>query len=103
MNSKGSGSIQCSRNIHSLFSDDAGQNMVLPQATDLLRFAAANDAVLHFLLLSISQLLYLSWRTFRICLTLSLPRVINFKFPLQPHQEYYITQYEELGFRSLLR
>ena len=31
-------------------------------------------------------------------LTLSLPRVINVKFPLQPHQKYYITQYEELGF-----
>ena len=30
--------------------------------------------------------------------TLSLPRVINFKFPLQPHQKYDITQYEELGF-----
>ena len=30
--------------------------------------------------------------------TLSLPRVINFKFPLQPHQKYYSTQYEELGF-----
>ena len=28
----------------------------------------------------------------------SLPRVINFKFPLQPQQsKYYITQYEELG------
>ena len=25
------------------------------------------------------------------CLTLSPPRVINFKFPLQPHQKYYIT------------
>ena len=24
--------------------------------------------------------------------------VINFKFPLQPHQKYYITQYGELGF-----
>ena len=23
--------------------------------------------------------------------------VINFKFPLQPHQKYYITHYEELG------
>ena len=36
-------------------------------------------------------------------LTLSLPRVINFKFPLQPC--HYITQYEELGFSycSLLR
>ena len=33
-------------------------------------------------------------------LTLSLPRVINFKFLLQPHQKYYITQYEELGFSS---
>ena len=29
--------------------------------------------------------------------TLSLPGVINFKFPLQPHQKYYVTQYEELG------
>ena len=26
-------------------------------------------------------------------LTLSLPRVMNFKFPLQPHQKYYITQW----------
>ena len=34
-------------------------------------------------------------------LTLSLPRVINVKFPLQPHQKYYITQYEELGFSYL--
>ena len=33
--------------------------------------------------------------------TLSLPRVINLKFPLQPHQKYYNTQYEELGFSSL--
>ena len=31
-------------------------------------------------------------------LTLSLPRVINFKFLLQPHQKYNITQYEELSF-----
>ena len=30
--------------------------------------------------------------------TLSLLRVINFKFPLQPHRKYYITQYEELCF-----
>ena len=29
-------------------------------------------------------------------ITVSLPRVINFKLPLQPHQKYYITQYEEL-------
>ena len=29
---------------------------------------------------------------------LSLPRVINLKFPLKPHQNYYITQYGELGF-----
>ena len=28
----------------------------------------------------------------------ALPRVINVKFPLQPHQKYHITQYEELGF-----
>ena len=34
-------------------------------------------------------------------LTLALSIVI--KFPLQPHQKYYITQYEELGFHSLLR
>ena len=31
-------------------------------------------------------------------LTLSLLRVISFKFPLQPHQKYDITQYGELGF-----
>ena len=30
-------------------------------------------------------------------LTLSLPRMINFKFPLQLHQKYYTTQREELG------
>ena len=35
-------------------------------------------------------------------LTLSLPRVINFKIPLQPQQKY-ITQYEEIGFSWLLR
>ena len=29
-------------------------------------------------------------------LTLSLPRVINFKFPPLPHQNYYVTQQEEL-------
>ena len=34
-------------------------------------------------------------------LTLSLPRVINFKFLLQPHQKYFITEYEELGFSWL--
>ena len=26
------------------------------------------------------------------------PRVINLKFPVQPHQKCYLTQYEELGF-----
>ena len=36
-------------------------------------------------------------------LTLSLPRVINLEFPLEPHQKYNIIQYEELGFHSLLR
>ena len=39
-----------------------------------------------------------SKRTFSQALTLSLPGVINFKFPLQPYEKYYITQYEELGF-----
>ena len=34
----------------------------------------------------------------RLDLTLSPPRVIYFKFPLQPHQKYNITQYEELSF-----
>ena len=34
--------------------------------------------------------------------TLSLPRVINIKFPLQPHQKYNITQYEEVGFSMLI-
>ena len=29
---------------------------------------------------------------------LPLPRLINFNFPLQPHQKYNITQYEELSF-----
>ena len=33
-----------------------------------------------------------------IVITLSLPRVINVKFLLQPHQKYYITQYGELDF-----
>ena len=32
------------------------------------------------------------------CLTLSLPRVINVKFLLQPHQKYNIAPYEEIGF-----
>ena len=36
-------------------------------------------------------------------LTLPLPRVIKFKFALQPHQKYNITRYGELGFHSLLR
>ena len=38
-------------------------------------------------------------------LTFSFPRVINFKFPLQPHQKYYITQYDmkNLAFHSILR
>ena len=31
-------------------------------------------------------------------ITLSPPRMINYRFPLQPQQKYYITQYEELGF-----
>ena len=33
--------------------------------------------------------------------TLSLPRVINFKFLLETHQKYCITQHEELGFSWL--
>ena len=36
-------------------------------------------------------------------LTLPLPIVINFKFPLHPHEKFYITQYEEFGFHSLVR
>ena len=38
-----------------------------------------------------------------LTLILSLPnfKVINVKFPLQPHQKDNITQYEELGFSSL--
>ena len=36
-------------------------------------------------------------------LTLSLPRVINFKFPPLPHQKYHITQHGESAFHSLLR
>ena len=38
---------------------------------------------------------------FGTVLTLSLPRVINFKFRLQPHLKYYITQCEEHGFSQL--
>ena len=41
------------------------------------------------------------WRTrgmLEHILTLSLSRAINVKFPLQPHQKYYITQYGERGF-----
>ena len=34
-------------------------------------------------------------------LTLSLPRVINFTFLLQPYQKYHITQYGKLGFSYL--
>ena len=34
---------------------------------------------------------------------LTLPRVMNFTFLLRPHQEYYITQYGELGFSKLSR
>ena len=29
--------------------------------------------------------------------------MINFKFPLQPYQKYYITKYEELGFSKLIQ
>ena len=36
-----------------------------------------------------------------IVLALSLPRVINIKFLLLPHQKYYITQFDELGFSRL--
>ena len=46
------------------------------------------------------QLLEVIWISF---LTLSLPRVINFKFPLQPHQKYYITKYEEPVFSYLTK
>ena len=40
----------------------------------------------------------------RSALTLSLPRVINFKFPLQPHQKYYITcSMKNFAFHRLLK
>ena len=38
------------------------------------------------------------WSPITEDLTLSLLRMINVKFPLQPHQKYYITQYGELDF-----
>ena len=39
-----------------------------------------------------------------ISFTISLPRVINFKFPVQPHQTYYIVHsMKNLAFHSLLR
>ena len=54
------------------------------------------------------SMLVLEWATSRVgpthpilnwgALTPSLPRVIDVKFLLQPHQKYYITQYGELGF-----
>ena len=37
------------------------------------------------------------------CLILSLPRVINFKFHLQPHQKYASHSMKNLPFHSLLR
>ena len=52
--------------------------------------------VLIFLLEVVVQILIEAYET--SVLTLSLPRVINVKFPLQLHQKYYITQYGELGF-----
>ena len=36
-------------------------------------------------------------------ITLSLPRVIDIKFLLQPHQKYFITSIKDLAFHSLLR
>ena len=36
------------------------------------------------------------------CSTLSLPKVINFKFPLLPHQQHHIAQFDDLAFHSLL-
>ena len=42
--------------------------------------------------------LCVTWIKHYVNLTLSLPRVIHFKFLLQPHQKYYITRYEEFGF-----
>ena len=36
-----------------------------------------------------------------ILLESTLMGVINVKFPLQPHQKYYITQSKEFGFSSL--
>ena len=49
----------------------------------------------------ISRIKKLHRTAHRYLVTLSFPRVINFKFPLRPHQKYYITQYEELGLSSL--
>ena len=41
--------------------------------------------------------LYKNRHTCDHALTLSLLRVVNLKFPLHPHQKYYIARYEELG------
>ena len=46
------------------------------------------------------NLKYGTWHHKKV-LTLSLPRMINFKFLLQPHHKCYTTQYQELGFPSL--
>ena len=50
----------------------------------------------------IAVLSYVSHCDFLIT-TLSPPRVINFKFPLQPHQKYYIHSMENLAFYGLHR
>ena len=41
---------------------------------------------------SVAAIGCISFKSFMLPLTLSLLRVINVKFPLQPHQKYYITQ-----------
>ena len=46
----------------------------------------------------LSLCILVSWPRRNRSLTLSLPRVINSKFPLKPHQKYNITQCEELDF-----
>ena len=54
-------------------------------------------SLIHFSLGRLGECTFWTWE-WKKGLTSSLPRVINFKFLLQPHRKYCIPQYEELGF-----
>ena len=60
-------------------------------------YALCSDAMLHSIKRQIHSLEAGAYGVGRGA-SLSPPRVINVKFPLQPHQKYYIKQDGELGF-----